>query len=136
MPYKDPADRREFMNTPYQRARMRKATERYRNTAKGLATRKAYKESWRGKFSVWQAGLKHIYGITPFDRARYLERQGYACAICRKAFDYAVGGDENTDHDHATGRVRGILCARCNIILGHYEAAIELPRLVEYVNAG
>lgn len=40
-----------------------------------------------------------------------LESQGGCCAICSggTSFNYFA-----TDHDHATGEVRGLLCANCN----------------------
>lgn len=42
-----------------------------------------------------------------------LRDQGGVCAICRKP--PKVGGRRlHIDHDHKTGKVRGLLCARCN----------------------
>lgn len=58
------------------------------------------------------------YGIT---RAQYLEMnddQAGRCAICGKppkTRDLAV------DHNHVTGKVRGLLCAPCNVGLVHVE---------------
>lgn len=43
-----------------------------------------------------------------------LGRQARACAICFEA----VGERLNVDHDHSTGKVRGLLCRRCNLLLG------------------
>jgi hypothetical protein len=58
-----------------------------------------------------------------------------ACAICKRAFDGEVLKPE-VDHDHATGRVRGLLCPRCNHMLAFAE---DGPRLllegVEYLRA-
>ena len=48
------------------------------------------------------------YGITPEAYAALLTKQGSACAICRRT------GRLSIDHDHATGKVRGLLCYRCN----------------------
>jgi len=39
-----------------------------------------------------------------------LELQGGVCAICGGRRPYAL----HIDHDHLTGRVRGLLCKRCN----------------------
>ena len=52
------------------------------------------------------------YGLTV---DRYDELVVRGCALC--------GAKKNPciDHDHDTGRVRGILCSRCNIMIGHYE---------------
>jgi hypothetical protein len=59
------------------------------------------------------------YGLTVGDYDVMLAAQGGGCAICGRA---AHNGNDtrklHVDHDHETGRVRGILCANCNRILG------------------
>jgi hypothetical protein len=56
--------------------------------------------------------LRRTYGISVEDREVLLERQRGKCAVC---------GDDNpthTDHDHVSGKVRGLLCGRCNLGIG------------------
>jgi hypothetical protein len=48
-----------------------------------------------------------------------LARQDARCAICRR--ECGTGRALAVDHDHATGRVRGLLCFRCNTALARYE---------------
>jgi hypothetical protein len=58
--------------------------------------------------------------------------QGNACAICHRLFDETrpsfTGGkwrreaQANVDHSHASGRVRGLLCTRCNRNVGWFES--------------
>jgi hypothetical protein len=48
-----------------------------------------------------------------------LSLQEGRCAICRK--QCATGRHLAVDHDHVTGRVRGLLCFRCNTSLARYE---------------
>ena len=55
------------------------------------------------------------YGLTPEDVDRMFAEQGGLCAICREA--PAV---QHVDHDHATNRVRGLLCFNCNGALGQF----------------
>lgn len=50
--------------------------------------------------------------MTPERWQELFDSQGGRCAICR-----CVPVRPVVDHDHATGRVRGILCHGCNIIL-------------------
>lgn len=67
-----------------------------------------------------KAMLKKCYGITLEDFESMKEQQQGLCAICRT--DSPGGfGDWHVDHDHETGRVRGLLCALCNMSLGGYE---------------
>jgi len=78
------------------------------------------------------AYLKRKYGITEADYDALLAAQGGVCALCGKKpgrVRLAV------DHDHVTGRVRGLLHARCNQALGPLEwSDTVLVRTVEYLN--
>lgn len=56
--------------------------------------------------------LKSKYGITSEEFLRLEERQGGICAIC---FEPPKSRRLSVDHDHITGRVRGLLCTRCNL---------------------
>lgn len=57
-----------------------------------------------------------VYGMTTEEIDKLLESQGYVCAICRT--DKPEGRGFSVDHDHTTGKVRGILCGKCNSMLG------------------
>ena len=56
------------------------------------------------------------YGLSLADFERLCEAQGDRCAICRSP--ETDGWDLAVDHDHMTGKVRGLLCRRCNAGLG------------------
>lgn len=60
------------------------------------------------------------YGLTLEDYDRLLLAQGGACAGCKGP--PRGRGERNgwyqVDHDHITGRVRGLLCGPCNVALG------------------
>lgn len=57
------------------------------------------------------------YGVEPEDYFALLAGQGGVCAICRQA---PKQGPLHIDHDHADGRVRGLLCRPCNLGLGNF----------------
>jgi recombination endonuclease VII len=57
--------------------------------------------------------LKYRYGSSSADIDAMLAAQGNACAVCRAKAPVHV------DHDHATGKIRGILCFNCNRLLGY-----------------
>jgi hypothetical protein len=82
--------------------------------------------------------LKSKYGLTPEDFDRMLESQGGVCAICGDARWDAARNPEmpSVDHDHATGKVRGLLCKHCNLILGYArdEPAV-LAKAIEYLDS-
>ena len=61
--------------------------------------------------------IKYRYGLTIEDRDALREKQGDSCAICRHPFDAAP----HIDHCHATGKIRGLLCDRCNRGIGYFK---------------
>ena len=76
--------------------------------------------------------LQHEYGITGYDYARMMKRQGNKCACCGGPF-YGKR-PVHVDHDHLTGKVRGLTCHGCNLLLGHAKDSIEiLRRAISYL---
>ncbi len=77
--------------------------------------------------------LKRRYGIdgAEYD-ARHADQQG-RCALCKKP-QSTKGRVKHlaVDHDHATGRVRGLLCTRCNHGLGWLES-LPLDLILAYL---
>ncbi len=74
------------------------------------------------------------YGLTPAAFAELIRMQGGACAICRVGL--AGPRRPHIDHDHDSGRVRGVLCERCNPGLGALHETRTLARAVSYLQAG
>lgn len=84
------------------------------------------------------------YGIHNGDRKRILAAQKHQCAICEKTIvnmGQTKRGDDcknhaALDHNHETGKVRGILCTPCNRALGLFGDSIEvLIKATEYLEA-
>ena len=69
--------------------------------------------------------LKTKYGLPRAVYEAMWVRQDGRCAICR---DSLVRGRAHTDHCHATGVVRGILCKPCNHGLGFFRDDPEILR--------
>lgn len=65
--------------------------------------------------------LRARYGLSESDVAARIAQQDGLCAVCRTAEATQV------DHDHETGRVRGILCLHCNAGMGAFR---DDPRLI------
>lgn len=66
------------------------------------------------------------YGLTPEQYDELAEAQGFVCALCFEACP--TGKQLAVDHDHASGRVRGLLCRTCNAGLGSLKDSPELLR--------
>ena len=54
------------------------------------------------------------HGLEPGEWKQMLHAQGDACAVCSTSDLHELV----VDHDHTTGKVRGLLCSRCNLALG------------------
>lgn len=77
-----------------------------------------------------ESRLLRMYGIGTADYAWLLDKQDNKCAICRRD---ASGLPIYVDHDHASGAVRGIVCARCNSFMAAFDVDQELfERLLDY----
>lgn len=85
----------------------------------------------------WRYTIKSAYGLTEEQYNAMLEAQGGGCALCdAKPARNRRAATLNVDHDHATGRIRGLLCMACNVALGIYEKRIkDNPRIDNYLEA-
>jgi hypothetical protein len=83
--------------------------------------------------------LKSTYGITLAEFDALVEQQKGVCAICEKpeTRKSRYGGTcrLHVDHDHNTGRVRGLLCHNCNSAIGHAKEDVNvLARSIIYLD--
>ena len=60
--------------------------------------------------------LKRKYGLSIEGFLELVEQQGGRCAVCVRKFAHVKDG--HVDHDHRSGKVRGVLCGSCNRGLG------------------
>lgn len=150
MPYKDPERRRQATlkraekwrkaHPEYfrewakkNRGKLREADKRYRERKRGDPEWKAKRVQWQQEWSQRyptkaQAGrrdshLKRSYQLTQYHVELLLEAQGGACALCSKPLE-----KYDVDHDHATGKARGLLCPSCNRGLGAFRDDIGILR--------
>lgn len=76
--------------------------------------------------------VARTYGLHAGEYEAMYTSQGGVCAICQRANGRTRR--LSVDHDHSTGRVRGLLCRPCNDMLGHCRDSVDmLSRAVAYL---
>lgn len=74
--------------------------------------------------------LLRNYGISGIEYSILLEKQKGVCFICGKRQKKSLA----VDHCHKTGKIRGLLCDRCNRGLGFFKDSAEnLLRASHYI---
>lgn len=98
-----------------------------KNRDKRLAYVYKYQEKHNDYSKVTRSQhLKRKYNITLEEYDVMFEQQGKVCALCNQVNQSKYW---HLDHDHLTGKVRGILCHHCNLILGNARDNIETLKL-------
>lgn len=91
----------------------------------------------RVKAKARRTNLRKLYGLTLDQFDALVKRQLDRCIICEVAFVGMESSKIHVDHCHRTGRVRGVLCSACNLLIGHArEDAHTLRRAVAYIEKG
>ena len=96
------------------------------------------KEKPKGYFDIQRkARLKRI-GFTPELVAEMLESQGNVCALCGTSEPGGTRKTWHSDHDHETGKARGMLCMSCNTTVGHIESKPNgwMDKAKKYIDEG
>lgn len=71
-------------------------------------------------------------GITRKQYKELFDNQNGRCSVCRKTSKRRLV----VDHDHKTGKIRGLLCTKCNMSLGLLDDSIDnLKNMIGYLNS-
>lgn len=131
---------KEYFARPEVKERAKIRNQKYR------ARRAAYKKSDAGKAAELryrqtnenaikyqhEYRLKKLYGITENEYQELYRLQAGACKIC----SVMVNNRLHIDHDHETGKVRGLLCGSCNRGIGMFkDNATLLRKAANYIDA-
>lgn len=126
--------RNRYAEDPLYRERV-KARARLRHAQRTAEDRAGYNAE-RGLYNRLR---KFQITLAEFDAM--IASQGQRCAICkssspgRKPGQQANGRTWAIDHDHKTGKVRGLLCMGCNAALGHAkDDPALLMAMIEYLS--
>ncbi len=72
----------------------------------------------------WEKQLRDRFDMTAEQYWNLHNKQNGLCAICGKP--QCVGTKLDVDHDHVTGKVRGLLCRHCNAGIGMLKDSVGL----------
>jgi len=113
---------------------------RLRNSPKEREYQKKYRDNNKDKRK--NGMLKLRFNLTLEEYNLMLDAQGGVCKMCGMPETTRKNNSNEVrmlcvDHDHNTGAVRGLLCSRCNVNLGHYEKIKDMiPGFQRYLIDG
>lgn len=76
------------------------------------------------------------YNLSQPEFETLLVQQNHKCALCHDKLIEGGSTNLNVDHCHNTGKVRGLLCHRCNMIVGFLDKGdwpTQLHKIENYV---
>lgn len=122
---------RNTYNKAYRKAHPEKAKAwRIAHPEQCASSNKAYRAAHQEEY-INHSRLRK-YGLSEMEFDTLFKSQCGVCAICKKA-DWR-GRRPYVDHDHVTGKVRGLLCINCNSALGHIKDSVpNLEFMIEYL---
>lgn len=101
----------------------RQADRDYRRSPRMKAAQREASARWHARNPDYKPPAQH-------DIAATIAIQGGVCSICKREPETRWA----RDHDHATGRVRDMLCLGCNFGLGHFgDDPARLRAAADYV---
>ena len=107
---------------------------RYRgeNPEKVKEYSRKYEAKPESRIRARERAYQRKYGLSIEQVASMLKDQNHACKICDISLPTTT--DARVDHDHQTGKVRGILCHPCNVALGLFKDSKEnLAKAIRYL---
>ena len=131
--FKDPQTNRKMKRKdPAILKKEREQSRRYYR--KNLIKEKIRKQEWwkkQGKYRRLEYNLKYKHNMSLKDYRRMVKDQDNRCFICNsKSFKERL----SVDHCHKTGKIRHLLCRRCNAMLGMVSDNIKiLEKTIEYL---
>lgn len=78
-----------------------------------------------------ESRYKLQYGIPLEELEKLYIEANNKCQICSKT---VIGKDRHLDHNHSTGKIRGLLCSQHNLMLGNANDSIDiLQKAIKYL---
>jgi hypothetical protein len=109
-----------------------KSEEREKYLAEMKKRREEQQAKKKRRDSRWLA-IYSMYGLTREQWQVIYNKQNGSCAICGKSQD-ELGYKLQIDYDHGTGKVRGLLCKKCNLGIGMFGEDVEnINKAIRYL---
>jgi hypothetical protein len=96
----------------------------YKNHKKELREKRIKKKDKLADYS-----RRYNYSLSSEDYLILLGKQNNRCAICENLFVKTP----HVDHNHETGKVRGLLCHKCNVSLAVVENSDYIAKALKYL---
>jgi hypothetical protein len=121
-------------STEAQLERARRYYIEHREERKRYARNRYHSNPKAAREATRNGQLKRHYGISLAEYNMLLEQQNGVCAVCEQPCP--TGRRLAVDHDHETGRVRGLLCRNCNSGIGYLgDTLSRVRKAVVYLEA-
>jgi hypothetical protein len=82
---------------------------------------------------AFKRNLKSKYSLSAEDYIKMIEQQQNKCLICENEFSKKTFNHPCVDHNHETGKIRGILCRKCNLSISYIENPDFLQKALQYL---
>lgn len=115
------------------RSNRKSGIQSYCKSCHNIKSRREYRPEYMRNYD-----LMSKYGITLEEADKIMLNQNSCCAICNIHISEVSKGHKKqfcVDHNHDTGKVRGLLCDSCNRGIGLLKDSVEvLNSAIEYLN--
>lgn len=126
-----------YMKIYNQKLEVKAKRKEYNHSQKAKEWQRVYWEKNKKKIRTYQ--LKHNFNLASKDYLRMTALQNNKCAICGNEEKFNKKGKVPqlvVDHNHKTGIIRGLLCKRCNLVLGNVNEDISLlQKMIKYLKS-
>lgn len=124
---------KDYYNSPHGKVKKIESVKKYK--AKHVGKFKKYAEEYRSKPEN-KDRLKHLnlirrYRISLDEYQSMYDKQNGLCEVCCTSSERLLA----VDHNHKTGRIRGLLCSQCNLAIGNSKEDVKiLKNMIKYIN--
>lgn len=129
--YQENKEEKKAYNKVYNKANEERI--KVRNSIYNKTKRNTPEAKLRKRFN----NIKHNYDLTQPEYDQMFREQNGVCAACGRLETREKNGKVvalSVDHDHKTGKIRGLLCSSCNFALGHVKEDVDtLGKLIAYL---